>query len=409
MGKWPKLDRIEMIDDPIDDEGYEHKLKKLQHELRRMEVAYLEQNERLCELTKHISLATIDPVQVLQLRETGSCTFSIPELLFDLDFPGHYRRRIKSVSLTIPCVVGPYTNVNAKLTLLHSRIRHSNSATGGYAAMDSDSRFTIDPTQSQSIATSTAQRDSGMFELAFRDDRFLPFEGAGAISQWQLELPGPVPQFDYDSISDVILHVSYTAKEDLDLVEPARVHAERALDHWLAGGGIPRLINVRHELSAALHAFLHPTSSQTTHQLAFTLEDRHFPLLLRGPLRAGRVTARTAYVVVEPRPSTAAIQLAGVPLALARATGGAQTLPLEVDTVSPEAPRPPAWGGLPVARFEAPATTWTATGAWSIELDAATLPTELTHEVDRRRQLRPDVVDNVYLMLVLEVRAPPVP
>jgi hypothetical protein len=338
----------------------------------------------------------------------GSCTFSIPELLFDLDFPGHYRRRIKSVSLTIPCVVGPYTNVNAKLTLLHSRIRHSSDATRGYAATESDSRFTIDPTQSQSIATSTAQRDSGMFELTFRDDRFLPFEGAGAISQWQLELPGPVPQFDYDSISDVILHVSYTAKEDHDRVEPARAHVERALDRWLADGGIPRLINVRNELSAALHAFLHPVSSQTTHQLAFTLEDRHFPLLLRAPLRAGRVTVRTAYVVVEPRASTAATHFAGVPLALERAAGGAQTGLLAVDTVSPESPRPPAWGGLPVAGFDAPATTWTATGSWSVELNSAALATELTHEVDGRRRLRPDVVDNVYLLLVLEVRPRPV-
>jgi hypothetical protein len=27
-----------------------------------------------------------------------------------------------------------------------------------------------------------------MFELNFRDERYLPFEGAGAISTWQLEL-----------------------------------------------------------------------------------------------------------------------------------------------------------------------------------------------------------------------------
>jgi hypothetical protein len=35
----------------------------------------------------------------------------------------------------------------------------------------------------QSIATSHAQNDSGMFELNFRDERYLPFEGAGAISR----------------------------------------------------------------------------------------------------------------------------------------------------------------------------------------------------------------------------------
>jgi hypothetical protein len=30
----------------------------------------------------------------------------------------------------------------------------------------------------QSIATSNAQNDDGMFELNFRDERYLPFEGA---------------------------------------------------------------------------------------------------------------------------------------------------------------------------------------------------------------------------------------
>jgi hypothetical protein len=42
----------------------------------------------------------------------------------------------------------------------------------------------------QSIATSSGQADSGLFELNFRDERYLPFEGAGAISRWRLELSG---------------------------------------------------------------------------------------------------------------------------------------------------------------------------------------------------------------------------
>lgn len=39
----------------------------------------------------------------------------------------------------------------------------------------------------------------------------MPFEGAGAISEWQLTLPNAFKQFDYQTISDVVLHVSYTA------------------------------------------------------------------------------------------------------------------------------------------------------------------------------------------------------
>jgi AMP-polyphosphate phosphotransferase len=41
MEKWPSLDEIKMIDDPIDDETYERRLKKLQHQLLDLQVHHL--------------------------------------------------------------------------------------------------------------------------------------------------------------------------------------------------------------------------------------------------------------------------------------------------------------------------------------------------------------------------------
>jgi len=61
---------------------------------------------------------------------------------------------------------------------------------------------------------STGNNDAGVFELNLRDERYLPFEGAGAVSDWHLELPSQLRPFDYYTISDVILHISYTTKED---------------------------------------------------------------------------------------------------------------------------------------------------------------------------------------------------
>ena len=46
-----------------------------------------------------------------------------------------------------------------------------------------------------------------------RDERYLPFEGAGAISTWRLDLSKQFRTFDYDTISDVILHLRYTARD----------------------------------------------------------------------------------------------------------------------------------------------------------------------------------------------------
>ena len=181
---------------------------KLAYDLKRMDVAYLDQNKREYELTKHISLAQLDPSALIQLKQTGECFINIPEVLFDLDYPGHYMRRIKTVSITIPAVTSPYNGVPCTLSLLRSSIRHNNTVKENkYMRLDKeDSRFTDSFGAIQSVVTSSGQNDSGLFETNLRDERYLPFEGAGVISNWRIELPSQFQQFDYDTISDVVLH-----------------------------------------------------------------------------------------------------------------------------------------------------------------------------------------------------------
>jgi Tc toxin complex TcA C-terminal TcB-binding domain len=57
-------------------------------DLKRMEIAYLDQNRREYEITKYISLVLLDPLALVTLKETGQCIISLPEALFDLDYPG---------------------------------------------------------------------------------------------------------------------------------------------------------------------------------------------------------------------------------------------------------------------------------------------------------------------------------
>ena len=90
--------------------GYWDSLKKgllagerLQYDLERMDAAYHENNRREYEITKHVSLALLDPVALLKLTTEGEGEFSIPEALFDVEYPGHYLRRIKSVAWARPC------------------------------------------------------------------------------------------------------------------------------------------------------------------------------------------------------------------------------------------------------------------------------------------------------------------
>src|SRR5205823_3804502 len=135
-----------------------------------------------------------------------------------------------SASLTLPCVVGPYTTLSCTLRLLKNSIRiDTTNGDNGYphnvddnGLPTDDSRFVENNVPVKSIAASTAQNDSGMFEMAFQDSRYLPFEGAGVISSWSLELFNDnsedfgrsLRQFDYSTITDAILHVKYTARED---------------------------------------------------------------------------------------------------------------------------------------------------------------------------------------------------
>lgn len=189
------------------------------YDVRNMEKAYRDQNVREYELTKNISLSQLDASALQMLKTTRECWINLPEELFDMDYPGHYMRRVRNVGLTIPCVAGPYTTISRTLTLVRNSVRVNNTSGVAYprktvnkVAAD-DPRFRDAVGSIQSIATSTAQNDFGLFELNFRDDRYLPFEGAGAISQWHLQLPSGVTPFDFSTISDVIMHLKYTSRE----------------------------------------------------------------------------------------------------------------------------------------------------------------------------------------------------
>jgi hypothetical protein len=252
----------------------------LQADLRRLEAAYLDQNAREYEITKHISLAALDPVALVRLRENGQCDITVPETFFDANYPGHYLRRLRSVGLTIPCVAGPYSGVNATLTLVGNKVRMSTSATPQYKEQGpNDPRFAYSVGAIQSIATSSAQNDSGLFELSFRDERYLPFEGAGAISAWHLEMPLATNQLDFSTITDVVLHFRYTARDArASLHDAALAVATAAADT----SGV-RLTSAKNEFATEWFRFLHPAPASPDDQvLSIDLSVDRFPFNTRG-------------------------------------------------------------------------------------------------------------------------------
>lgn len=254
--------------------------EKLQFDLRKMDASYMEQNKRELELTKHVSLALTDPEAILDLRKGGYCAFSIPEELFDLDYPGHYRRRIKSVSISIPCIAGPYTTIGAKLSQTSWKYREKETINTSYAH---SSNYKIHSGVFDSIATSSAQNDSGVFELNFKDERYVPFEGTGAISGWSVELPEEYRQFDYSTISDVIMHIKYTAVDGTLLKEEATANLNDIFDN-AANHILPRYFSLRHEFSNEWYAYANEAdgAAAPANSLELKLVQEHYPFFCKG-------------------------------------------------------------------------------------------------------------------------------
>lgn len=370
--------------------GYWDSLKKgllaadrLNLDLRRMETAYYERNKRELELTKHVSLLRLDPAALVQLRETGACDFEMPEVLFNLDFPGHYLRRLKTVSLTIPGVVGPYTGVNATLTLLGNRVRvNTDDPQLPYGGID-DTRFVTNIGSIQAIATSSGREDSGMFELNLRDERYLPFEGAGAISRWRLELSSDVVvgsetyryrAFDYDTISDVVIHLRYTARDGglalREQVVPDLAERINTIVNATKHTGLFLFASLAHEFGNELHRFLHPQGTDD-HSTTLSLGRDYFPYVFQGR----QIDVQRVSLLLKLRDPSLYDDNHPLSIELARAGGDAQ------DTVLVTAAG--LLGDLPHAEYEHVAGELDVQETWALRVPSDAfegLPDEL-HQV----------------------------
>lgn len=253
-----------------------------------MEVSYQELDVREYEISCSISLAQLDPLALIQLRENGDAYFTIPEAFLDMVYPGYFMRRLKAVDLTMPCIAGPYTNVNATLSLLKASFRKSPLLSGGVYARSgpNDIRFADTYGQLQSIVTSTGQSDAGLFEVNLHDERLLPFERCGAISSWRIQLPTGFKQFDYRAMTDVIIHLRYTAREGGDQLRDVvqkelKASLLSAISLAEAQNGLARLISLRHEPNA-LYLFFSNRGTDGTGQTMIDLSNNRFPYVFKG-------------------------------------------------------------------------------------------------------------------------------
>lgn len=245
-------------------------------DLQRLEASHLLSNTRQIEIPEEsFSLATYYPEKLIDLRQTGMCDFDIPELHFDLSHAGHYFRRIKAVRLSMPCVVGPHTSLGATLRMTGSLLRDTPNAQQPLTQVPLRHALTV--------AASNAQGDAGVFEFNFRDERLLPFEGMGAISSWNLRLPQQLRPFDYKTISDVVLRVSYTARED-DALRDAVDAATGEILTRLRDAAPRVAISLRHDFPAEWAQFKQGSLVGDRFVAAVALTQMNYPFWLRQRL-----------------------------------------------------------------------------------------------------------------------------
>lgn len=239
-------------------------------DLRRLEWEYMDKNQRDPEFTRTISVVALDPAALLRLKATGSCEIQLPALFLDADHPGYYHRMVKSVSVTIPCVTGPYSGVNGRLEYVSGYVRKS-------ATTDDLGNDDMETRTGMSVPLSLGQNDTGLFETNLRDERFLPFEGCGIDqSRWKLTLRKESNTFDVNSVSDVVLRIQYTAVWGDESFE-------RSILGKLGGASAPhsqgfRVFSLRHEFADSWHAWTRTADGTIS---VAPGKDR-FPFHLRG-------------------------------------------------------------------------------------------------------------------------------
>ncbi|MBV4452393.1 MULTISPECIES: Tc toxin subunit A-related protein [Pseudomonas] len=190
--------------------------------LQQMYREYVQQHRRDLEIRKTVSLrdlkakdgaSTVNKTweQIKQALQAGRCEFELTQAMFDADYTGqqHYLRRIKTVSVSFPALLGPYQDLCVLLTQLSSKVEMS--ATSG-------ANTKVNLRAQQQIALSHGLNDDGQFQYNYQDERYLPFEYTGAVSHWSLTIPNPqAAQSIIDSLQDVIIHLSYTARSSAGL------------------------------------------------------------------------------------------------------------------------------------------------------------------------------------------------
>jgi hypothetical protein len=235
--------------------------ERLIQDIAELEQYAFQTNQRKLQLTKVLSLAQLDPLALAQLQADGTTTFATPTSLFDQDFPGHYLRLIRRVTLSVIALIPPAEGIHATF---------SNTGT---------TRVVVGPDVFQtvgvrrppeSVALTAPINTTGVFTFEPATGMRDPFEGLGVDTTWQLDLPRAANLFDFATIADVLITIDYTALNSPNY----RAQVLSELGNTRSG---QRGFSLRQEFADAWWDLNNPGQIDTPMQVSFTTRQTDFP------------------------------------------------------------------------------------------------------------------------------------
>ncbi|MDY7095757.1 MAG: hypothetical protein SX243_22510, partial [Acidobacteriota bacterium] len=236
---------------------------RLLADLHRLDQYRFETAQRKQQLTRTLSLASLDPYAFQVFRETGVLGFRTALEIFDRDFPGHYLRLIRRIRVSVVALIPPTTGIRATL-----------STSGlSWVVVGKTGRFQrkILRRAPESVALGAPNDASGVFELAApSSEMLLPFEGLGVDTWWELRLPKASNPFDYRTLFDVLFTLEYTALDSYEY----RQQVIQDLDRRISAD---RAYSFRHQFADAWYDLHNPDPAATSRVVTFTTGREDFP------------------------------------------------------------------------------------------------------------------------------------
>jgi hypothetical protein len=131
------------------------------------------------------------------------------------------------------------------------------------------------------------------------------------VSQWRVDVPADVRQFDFDTISDVILHLRYTAREGGQQLKAASTKNLQNLINKAQTVGSVRLFSVRHEFPSEWARFrsVDFSAGALTAGMTLTLLPEHYPFWSQGIVGTAPVKAMELFAELLPPDTSASVNL----------------------------------------------------------------------------------------------------